>query len=131
MSICDNIGVNDAIVTGIMLSLDASDPRDLHEQLAGGLRRAISEGRYGPGHRLPSAKDLAAQLDINANTVLRALRQLRDEGLLEFRRGRGVTVTDVAPTRATVVDAAAELNELARRHGYSRAELIALLERLP
>jgi DNA-binding transcriptional regulator YhcF (GntR family) len=46
-----------------------------------------------PGERRPPAKDIAAVLGVNINTVLRALRQLRDEGLLEFRRGRGITVT--------------------------------------
>ena len=53
---------------------------------AGEIRRAIAEGEAKPGERSP-AKDLAAVLDVNTNTVLRALRMLRDEGLLEFRRG--------------------------------------------
>ena len=60
--------------------------------MAGEIRRAIAEGEAGSGERLPPAKDLAAILGVNANTVLRALRLLRDEGLLEFRRGRGVSV---------------------------------------
>lgn len=115
----------------MLLHLDASDARSLHEQVAGGLRRAIAEGRCKPGDRLPAARDLAAQLDVNPNTVLRALRELRDEGLLEFRRGRGVRVVKAAPARAVVGKAAAELDALARRNGYSRAELITLMERLP
>ncbi|HIW60899.1 MAG TPA: GntR family transcriptional regulator [Candidatus Stackebrandtia excrementipullorum] len=115
----------------MLLYLDAADPSPLHEQLVGGIRRAIAEGRCRPGDRLPPAKDLAEQLDVNANTVLRALRQLRDEGLLEFRRGRGISVTDAAPAHAAVARAAAELDALARQHGYSRAELMSLIERLP
>ena len=65
------------------------DPAPLHQQVAGQIRRAIAEGEARAGDRLPPAKDLAAVLGVNANTVLRALRELRDDGLLEFRRGRG------------------------------------------
>jgi len=75
------------------VKVDRADPTDLYEQVAGEIRRAIAEGEAKPGERLPPAKDLAAVLGVNTNTVLRALRLLRDEGLLEFRRGRGISVT--------------------------------------
>ena len=71
---------------------------ELHEQVAAEIRRAIADGEARAGERLPPAKDLAAVLGVNTNTVLRALRQLRDEGLLDFRRGRGVTVPAVRST---------------------------------
>jgi len=61
--------------------------------------------------------------------VLRALRMLRDEGLLEFRRGRGVTVAGT-PQQGAVLTRARELLEFARRHGYRREELIELMETL-
>jgi GntR family transcriptional regulator len=67
---------------------------------------------------------------VNTNTVLRALRLLRDEGLLEFRRGRGVSVAGT-PERAAVLAKARELVEFARRHGYRRDELSQLIESLP
>jgi GntR family transcriptional regulator len=73
---------------------------------------------------------LAAILGVNRNTVLRALRDLRDEGLLDFRRGRGVTVSRTPPQGA-VHPRARELLELARRHGYRREELVHLIETLP
>ena len=75
------------------VQLDRSDPTALHEQVAGQIRRSIAEGDAKPGERLPPAKDLAAVMHVNTNTVLRALRELREEGLLEFRRGLGVRVT--------------------------------------
>jgi GntR family transcriptional regulator len=113
------------------IKIDPSSPFPLHEQVAGALRRAIADGEAGPGDRLPPARDLAAVLDVNVNTVLRALRTLRDEGLLEFRRGRGVTVTGVAPKRSAVIQRAQELVQLARREGYRRDELLKLIESLP
>src|SRR6266436_5202329 len=79
--------------TMLKVKIDKTDPADLYEQVAGEIRRAIAEGEAKPGERLPPAKDLAAVLEVNTNTVLRALRVLRDEGLLEFRRGRGITIT--------------------------------------
>ena len=99
----------------------------LHEQVAAALRRAIAEGEAVPGERLPPARDLATVLGVNANTVFRALRTLRDEGLLEFRRGRAVTVTGAAPGRSIVLGKAQELVALARRYGYGLDELDQML----
>ena len=109
------------------VKVDKGDPTDLYEQVAGEIRRAIAEGEAKPGERLPPAKDLAAVLGINANTVLRALRVLRDEGLLEFRRGRGITVAGT-PERGTVVARARELVEFARTQGYRVDELVEIIE---
>jgi GntR family transcriptional regulator len=109
------------------VKVDPADPTDLFEQVAGQIRRAIAEGEARPGERLPPAKDLAAELRVNANTVLRALRLLRDEGLLEFRRGRGISVA-ATPERGAIVERARELVELARRHGYRLDELIEIIK---
>ncbi len=101
----------------------------MFEQVAAEIRRAILDGEARPGERLPPARDLAAELGVNTNTVLRSLRLLRDEGLLEFRRGRGVSVAGT-PERAAVLEMARELIELARRHGLRRDELVRLIESL-
>jgi GntR family transcriptional regulator len=98
--------------------------------VAAEIRRAIADGEIGPGQRMPPAKDLAAILGVNSNTVFRALRLLRDEGLLEFRRGRGVTVAGTAERTAVVVRAR-ELLDYARRQGYRPNELIEIIESLP
>jgi GntR family transcriptional regulator len=114
----------------LRVKLDRSDPTDLYEQVAGEIRRAIAEGEAKPGERLPPAKDLAAVLDVNTNTVLRALRLLRHEGLLEFRRGRGIAVarTPGTPERGAVVQQAKELVDFSRRHGYRLDELVKIIE---
>jgi GntR family transcriptional regulator len=109
------------------VKLDRQDPLPLYEQVCAEIRRAIAEGEIGAGERLPPARDLAAVLNVNSNTVFRALRLLRDEGLVEFRRGRGVTVIGPA-RRSAVLARTRELVQFARRHGYSRDELIKMIE---
>lgn len=112
------------------VKLDHADPTPLHAQVAAQIRRSIAEGDARPGERLPPAKDIAAILEVNTNTVLRALRQLREEGLLEFRRGHGVRVAGNAE-RGTVLEQARELLQLAQRNGYAREELVKIIQTLP
>src|SRR6476660_154781 len=113
--------------TMLEVKVDRQDPTDLYEQVGGEIRRAIAEGEAKPGERLPQAKDLAAILGVNTNTVLRSLRLLRDEGLLEFRRGRGISVAGT-PERGAVVARARELVDFARRQGYRPDELVQIIE---
>jgi len=72
----------------------------LEEQLRGALREAIADGRVGPGEELPSSRQLAGDLGIHHNTVARAYRRLRDEGLVVIGRGRGVLVRAREPETA-------------------------------
>jgi GntR family transcriptional regulator len=113
-----------------LAAVDRNDPALLHQQVAVEIRRAIAEGEARPGERIPQAKDLAAVLGVNTNTVLRALRELRDQGLLEVGRGRAIRVAGT-PQRTEVVEKLRELVELGRRNGYRRADLVALLESFP
>ncbi|MGI5448110.1 GntR family transcriptional regulator [Streptomyces sp. CA-243310] len=111
----------------MLLRLNISDRRPLHEQVAGAIRRAVAEGECAPGDRLPPARELAQALGVNANTVLRGLRSLRDEGVLEFRRGRGVTVAAGADQRSALVERVRELVLEAARLGYGKAELTRMI----
>ena len=112
------------------VKIDRSDPTLLHDQVAAQIRRAIADGEAKPGERLPPARDFAAVMGVNTNTVLRALRLLRDEELLEFRRGRGITVTGT-PQRSAVLRQVRELVDFARRQGYRREDVIGMIEGLP
>src|SRR5271155_5214641 len=99
--------------------LDRGDQTALHDQVAAQIRRAIADGEARPGERLPPAKDLAAVMGVNTNTVLRALL---DEGLLEFRRGLGIRVSGT-PERSAVAARARDLVAFAREQGYQLEEL--------
>lgn len=125
------LDLDEASIASTMLDVrvDRTEGVDLHEQVAAEIRRAIADGEAQPGDRLPPAGDLAAVIGVNKNTVLRALRVLRDEGLLEFRRGRGVSVA-ATPDRAEVVSRAKDLVEFARQRGYRREELAQLINDL-
>jgi GntR family transcriptional regulator len=118
-------------MSGPAIVIDPASSVALHEQVAAALRRAIADGEAGPGDHLPPARDLAAVLGVNTNTVLRGLRTLRDEGLLEFRRGRGVTVTGAAPQRTELITRAHELVSLARQLGYRPDELAQIISQIP
>ncbi|MGD0453730.1 MAG: GntR family transcriptional regulator [Solirubrobacteraceae bacterium] len=111
----------------MLASIDRADPTPLHDQVAGQIRRAIADGEARAGERLPPARDLAAVMEVNTNTVLRAMRVLREEGLLEFRRGRGIRVTGT-PQRSAVVARARDLVGFARQQGYQPEELIAIIQ---
>ena len=113
--------------TMISVNIDRSDPVALHDQVAAEIRRAIAEGEAGPGERLPLTKDIAAILGVNKNTVLRAMHILRDEGLLDFQRGRGITVAGT-PQRSVVVKRIRELVEFCRVQGYRPEEVIQIIE---
>ena len=111
------------------VKVDPSEPTPLFEQVAAEIRRAIADGEAKPGERMPLAKDLASVMGVNANTVLRALRLLRDEGLLEFRRGRGITVAGT-PEKGAVLERLNELLAFAKAQGYRSEELIAMIRRI-
>ena len=115
--------------TMISVNIDRTEPVALHDQVAAEIRRAIAEGEAGPGERLPLARDIAAILGVNKNTVLRAMHILRDEGLLDFQRGRGITVAGT-PQRSVVVKRVRELVEFCRVQGYRPEEVIQIIEGL-
>lgn len=99
----------------------------LHEQVAAEIRRAIAEGEIGPGERMPPVVDLAKVIGVNKNTVIRSLHILRDEGLLDFTRGRGVRVSGTVE-RAALLEKVGEVVRFARNLGYQQQEVIAMIE---
>lgn len=107
--------------------VDPRDPEPLYAQIAGVVRRALGEGTLHPGDRLPSGKDLAKSLDVNLHTVLRAYQELRDEGLIELRRGRGAVVIASGSGVSRLGAMVDELISQAERLGISREELVRMI----
>ncbi|NDK88325.1 GntR family transcriptional regulator [Gordonia desulfuricans] len=113
----------------MLIRIDPADRAPIFEQIAASVRRAIAAGDVVPGERLPTARDLAASLEVNVHTVLRGYQMLRDEGLVELRRGRGAVVSESAPSRAEWGAAVDALVEVARRFGVSATELTTEITR--
>jgi GntR family transcriptional regulator len=113
----------------MLFEIDTLSSVPIYAQIAASVRRAIAGGAIKPGSKLPPSRDLARELDVNMHTVQRAYCQLRDEGLLELRQGRGAIVASgqVAP--------AARLNSIIRdllneadAQGLTTAELARVME---
>src|SRR3954451_24738229 len=75
-----------------MLSIDPSDPTPLYAQLDRAIRSAIGSGRLRAGDRLPTVRQLAVDLRVNANTVARVFGELERGGVVETRRGVGTFI---------------------------------------
>ncbi|MFB9877437.1 GntR family transcriptional regulator [Planobispora siamensis] len=114
----------------MLITIDPSSARPLADQVADSVRAALADGMAAPGDRLPSARTVAAALGINLHTVLRGYQQLRDEGLIELRRGRTAVVTGAADQlRLRLSAAAEEFVRAARRAGASDEEALAAVHR--
>lgn len=82
-----------------MISVDPRDPTPIYAQLERGLRAAIATGRLRPGDQLPTVRQMAVDLRVNANTVARVYGELERNGVLETRRGVGSFV-NATPAQA-------------------------------
>ena len=112
----------------MLIRVDPARSTPLADQIAACVRRGIADGTASAGERLPGARDLAASLQVSIHTVLAGYQQLRDEGLIELRRGRGATVSGGVPAgRAAVVELAQQLVAAGRRIDLADEELIAVL----
>ena len=115
--------------------IDRASPLPVYVQLAEQIRLLVRRGALSPGDPLPTVRELAVALGINANTVTRVYRDLQQEGLLRLERGLG-TFVQPQQREATLVDRdyqrivkrTRELVTLCRESGLTARELAQLVD---
>jgi GntR family transcriptional regulator len=118
-----------------VVTIDPRDPTPIYAQLERGLRAAIATSRLRPGDQLPTVRQLAVELQVNANTVARVYAELERAGVIETKRGVGsfinATPAQARPVReherrlrAFVTRVLAE----ADRDGFTVDEVVAALQ---
>jgi GntR family transcriptional regulator len=114
----------------MLFRVDSASPASLADQIATQVRGGVVSGELAPGDRLPAARELAVALQVNMHTVLRAYAQLRQEGVIEMRQGRGAWVRPEASAgMVRVTELAAQLAAEARKLGLSPREIAGVVER--
>ena len=118
-----------------VISIDARDATPIYAQIEHALRAAIAAGRLRPGEQLPTVRELAVELAVNANTVARVYSDLERAGVLETRRGVGSFVAATRDRARPAEQKARHLNAFvtriladADRHGFTIDEVMAALK---
>lgn len=112
----------------MLVTIDPSSSEPLFAQVAAAIRADIAAGTLRAGDRLPPARDVADGLGVNIHTVLRAYGILREDGIVDVRRGRGAVVTDLATTLAELHHDVVELLTKARIAGVSGDVIAAIVK---
>jgi GntR family transcriptional regulator len=119
-----------------LVTIDPHDATPIYAQLERALRAAIAAGRLTAGDRLPTVRELAVELRINANTVARVYAGLEQDGVLETRRGVGSFVRATPSQARSKGEHDRRLHAFATRvladaatAGFTPKEIVAELER--
>ncbi|MGA2263687.1 MAG: GntR family transcriptional regulator [Acidobacteriota bacterium] len=120
----------------MIFQINPSDPTPLYAQLERAIRSAIATGRLQPDTQLPTVRQLAVDLRINANTVAKVYRDLERAGLVETRRGVGTFVKAPPPDAKPLRERERLLKDFVERffaegalHGFGADELLTHLKR--
>ncbi len=120
-----------------MFAIDATDPTPLYAKLDRAIRVALATGRLRAGDRVPTVRQLAVDLRINANTVAKVYGELERAGMLESRRGVGTYVRATEAGAVSQRDRARQLAALAERFlaeaasfGFSADDLVQQLQQM-
>ncbi len=97
------------------LTVDSKDATPIYAQLERAIRLAIATGQMTPGEQLPTVRQLAVDLRINANTVARVYLALEREGVVETRRGVGTFIIQAAHPERSILERDKQLNTVVDR----------------
>ncbi|MBC7298980.1 MAG: GntR family transcriptional regulator [Demequina sp.] len=111
----------------MLVRIDPTSDVPIFDQVAGSIRADMVAGGIRPGDKLAPARELAAALRVNLHTVLRAYQLLRDEGLVDMRRGRGAVATPAAGGLSQLHSEIVALSQKALALGMSPDSLAALV----
>jgi len=114
--------------------VDPADPRPIWRQIEEGIVHAITRGDFAVGSPVPSVRDLAKQLRVNPNTVVKVYQHLAEQGLLEVRRGEGTFVAGLPNALAprarhrALVETAKQFVSRSILQGSTAEEVVAAVE---
>ena len=125
-------------MAGTLVAVDPKHPTPIYVQLDQGIRAAIATGRLAVGTQLPTVRQLAVDLRVNANTVARVYAELERAGVVETRRGVGTFVAARQPAPAKRGrDREPELRALAERwaaeaaaRGFTSEDVLRVMARI-
>jgi GntR family transcriptional regulator len=118
-----------------LFQIDSSDPMPLYAQLERSIRLAIATGRLTAGDQLPTVRQLAVDLRLNANTVAKVYAELERTGVVETRRGVGTFVRAHGDDAMPAANREQELHSLIDRFladvarlGFSLNDVLVMLQ---
>lgn len=111
------------------LVVDGTSAEAPFEQVRRQIAAGARDGSLPPGHKLPTVRQLAADVGLAANTIARAYRELETDGVIETHGRKGTFIASSKLGRSEADDAAASYVLDARRGGLSRDEAIRLIEK--
>lgn len=112
-----------------MFLIQLQGKESIFEQIRNQISDYIAKGILKPNDKLPSVRQIAAELGINPNTVMKAYRLLEEEGLIYTLDKKGAFVTNKAPIQPNVSELYAQLSHLKTR-GFTKAEILAAVEEI-
>src|SRR3982751_238831 len=123
----------------MLIRVEASSGVPITQQIVDQIRARCASGALNAGDRLPSVRELAREIAVNQNTILRAYERLTAEGILELRHGEGTFVANfpgpggspqkqLKREKATLAEEAQRLVDKARVLGLAPDDIVALIQ---